>query len=76
MGGGGRRGWGVCVGGGTVQIRVQTLFLLLGTSYDVIDRIKTRKRFKRTLFIRTKHQHANFRGNSLYQATKRHLCKR
>ena len=49
-------GWG----GGTVQIRVQTLFLLLRTSYDVSDRIKTYKRFKRTLFIRTKHSMRNF----------------
>ena len=31
------------------------------------------KRFKRTLFIRTKTQSANFRGNPLWQATKRHL---
>ena len=39
--------------------------------YDL--RIQTHKRFKRTLFIRTKTQSANFRGNPLYQATKRHL---
>ena len=32
-------------------------------------KIKTHKRFKRTLFIRTKTQPANFWGNSLYQAT-------
>ena len=29
--------------------------------------------FKRTLFIRTKTQSANFRGNLLYQATTGHL---
>ena len=34
---------------------------------------QTRKRFKRTLFIRTKHKHAILGGNPFYQATKRHL---
>ena len=37
------------------------------------NKIQTHKRFKRTLFIRTKTQHANFRGTSLYQATKLRL---
>jgi len=37
------------------------------------DSIKTYKSFKTTLFNRTKTQFANFRGNPLYQATKRHL---
>ena len=45
------------------------------------NKIKTHKRFKKTktkkntLFIRRKTQHANFRGNPLYQATKRHSNK-
>ena len=37
--------------------------------------IQTYKRFKRTLFIRTKTQSANFGGIPLYQATKRHLTR-
>ena len=35
--------------------------------------IQTHKRLQRTLCIMTKTQSANFRGNPLYQATKRHL---
>ena len=35
--------------------------------------IQTHKRFRRTLFIRTKTQSANFWANPLCQATKRHL---
>ena len=38
------------------------------------DKIQTHKRFKRTLFIKTKTQSANFWGNPLCQATKRHFC--
>ena len=34
-----------------------------------IDEILTHKRLKRTLFIRTKPQSANFGGNPLYQVT-------
>ena len=38
------------------------------------SKIQAHKSFKRKLFIRgEKTQHGNFRGNSLYQATKRHL---
>ena len=36
-------------------------------------RIQTYRRFKRTLFYQDKTQHENFRGNPLYQATKRQL---
>ena len=36
-------------------------------------KIKTHKRFKRTLSMTTKTQSANFWGNSLYQATKQNL---
>ena len=35
--------------------------------------VQTEKGFKRTLFTRTKTQHANVCGNLLCQATKRHL---
>ena len=35
--------------------------------------IQTHKRFKRTLFIRTKTQSANFRGNPVCQATEQRL---
>ena len=38
-----------------------------------VNVIQTHKRFKRTLFIRTKTQSANFRGNRPCQATERHL---
>ena len=38
-----------------------------------VPRSKHVKRFKRTLFIRTKTQSANFGGNPLYQAAKRDL---
>ena len=37
------------------------------------SRIQTRKRFKSTLFIWTKRNIWNFRGNPFYQATKQHL---
>ena len=39
----------------------------------MIFRRQTHKRFKRTLFIKTETQSANFRGNPRCQATKRHL---
>ena len=47
-------------------------FVLLICRRHSLDQIY--RRFKRTLFIRTK-QPANFRGNPLCQATKRHLNK-
>ena len=40
--------------------------------YLTCNRVETHKWFKRMLFIRTKHNMWNL-GNSLYQATKRHL---
>ena len=41
-----------------------------GATYKSWSRLQAHKRFKRTLFIRTKTQSANFRGNLFYQATK------
>ena len=40
---------------------------------SVLKQDPTHKRLKITLFIRTKAQSANFRGNLLCQGTKRHL---
>ena len=40
---------------------------------SILKSIQTHERLERMLFIRTKTQHANFRGNPIYQATKRHL---
>ena len=42
-------------------------------SFNPLVKIQTHERFNRTLFIRTKTQSANFRGNPLRQATKRYL---
>ena len=39
----------------------------------VTPRSQHKKRSRRTLFIKTKTQSANLRGNPLYDATKRHL---
>ena len=38
----------------------------------VLKQDQTYKSFKITLFIRTQTQSANFRGNPIHQATKRH----
>ena len=38
-----------------------------------LSKLRTHEKFKRTLFIQTKTQSANFRGNPLYQATKQQL---
>ena len=48
------------------------VWLLLFFAYKYF-KIQTHKRFKRTLFIRTKHNVHIFGVNPLYQATKRHL---
>ena len=39
----------------------------------IFNKIQRHKSFKRTLFIKTKTQSANVRGDPLYQATKRNL---
>ena len=44
---------------------------------SVLKQDPNTKRFKRTLiYFNTDTQYANFRGNPLYQTTKRHLDKR
>ena len=44
----------------------------LSKEIHTMNMTQTHKRFKGTLFIRTKTPSANFRGNPLYKSTKRH----
>ena len=70
-------GW-ACVDGGTLN-SIQTHKRFRGTLFIRTrqNQIQTNKRFKRTLiYYDTDSQSANFRGNPLRQATKRHLNNR